>query len=50
MSKQTETKDPELQLVRVLSHPLRWRILQTLNLQTASPSLARAPKMNALPP
>jgi DNA-binding transcriptional ArsR family regulator len=38
MSKQTEIKDPELQLVRVLSHPLRWRILQTLNLQTASPS------------
>jgi DNA-binding transcriptional ArsR family regulator len=42
MSKQTETKDPELQLIKVLSHPLRWRILQVLNLQTASPSeLAR---------
>jgi DNA-binding transcriptional ArsR family regulator len=42
MSKQVETQNPELQLLRALSHPLRWQILQALNLRTASPSeLAR---------
>jgi hypothetical protein len=38
MSKETKTEDPDLQFIRVLSHPLRWRILQTLNIQAASPS------------
>jgi DNA-binding transcriptional ArsR family regulator len=31
-------KDPDLRLIRALAHPLRWRILQTLNMKTASPS------------
>ena len=31
-------KEPDLRLIRALAHPLRWRILQTLNLRTASPS------------
>jgi DNA-binding transcriptional ArsR family regulator len=38
MSKQTDTQDAEFRLIRALAHPLRWRILQTLNVQTASPS------------
>lgn len=31
-------QDPDLRLIRALAHPLRWRILQILNLRTASPS------------
>jgi DNA-binding transcriptional ArsR family regulator len=31
-------KEPDLRLIKALSHPLRWRILQTLNLRVASPT------------
>jgi DNA-binding transcriptional ArsR family regulator len=30
--------EPDLRLIKALAHPLRWRILQALNLRVASPS------------
>jgi Helix-turn-helix domain len=38
MSELTTTQVPDLRFIRVLSHPLRWRILQALNIRTASPN------------
>lgn len=31
-------QDPDLRMIRALAHPIRWRVLQILNLRTASPS------------